>query len=89
MLQYSKLIFICAGGSTLGALQPHGGTRSGGASAGQTPARFLQQPEAGAGLILPLHTLARQPSGGVQEVNFATSFHKLSNTIPKHTANIT
>lgn len=56
-------MFVCGGGGTiLGTLQPHGGTRSGGASAHQTPARFLQQSEAGAGIPLPLPPLTCQPS---------------------------
>lgn len=62
------LIYVC-GRANLGTLQPYGGPCSGGASAHQTPTRFLQQSEAGAHLPLPLHTLTRQPSRGVQKVN--------------------
>lgn len=55
-----------------GALQSHRGSCAGGAAAGQTPPRILQQPEARAGLLLSLHSLPHQPSGGVQEVSSST-----------------
>lgn len=60
-----------------GAVHPDRGARADRASPGETSTRLLQQPEAGAAVVLALGPLAHphQPPGGVQEVS-----HSLQHT---------